>query len=167
MHCLFQFWWITCCFPSVWLDLVTLPLAEIVRDAGETSVYPDIVGQLSSRYSDVLLQWPQKVVIAGFGQGKKWREMKEDWLMLLYMSAFCIFCWFALWKLIGISWLFSFDCLICIIASFLQERVSNHWVKNVGDMCQVFSPSEWHRVDQSMPVESLGCTIPLPHVFGL
>lgn len=54
-----------------------------------------------------------------------------------------------------------------MIASFLQEYVSDHWMKNVGDMCQFMSPNEWHRVDLGMPVESLGCTIPLPHVFGL
>jgi len=167
VHCLFQFWWITCCFPSVWLDSVTLPLAEMVRNSSETSVYPDIVGQLSSRYREGTVQWPQKVVIAGFGQGKKWREMREDWLMLLCMTAFCIFCWFALRKLIGTSWLFLFNCLICITASFLQEYVSEHWMKNVGDMCQFISPNQWHRVDVSMSVESLGCTIPLPHVFGL
>jgi uncharacterized protein CbrC (UPF0167 family) len=83
------------------------------------------------------------------------------------MTAFCIFCWFALRKLIGTSWLFLFNCLICITASFLQEYVSEHWMKNVGDMCQFISPNQWHRVDVSMSVESLGCTIPLPHVFGL
>ena len=87
--------------------------------------------------------------------------------MLLCMTAFCIFCWFALRKLIGTSCLFLFNCLICMIASFLQEYVSEHWMKNVGDMCQFMSPNEWHRVDLGMPVESLGCTIPLPHVFGL
>lgn len=62
---------------------------------------------------------------------------------------------------------FLFNCLICMIASFLQEYVSDHWMKNVGDMCQFMSPNEWHRVDLGMAVESLGCTIPLPHVFGL
>ena len=95
-----------------------------------------LLGQLSSRYREGTVQWPQKVVVAGFGQGKRWREMREDWLMLLCMTAFCIFCWFALRKLIGTSWLFLFNCLICITASFLQEYVSEHWMKNVGDMCQ-------------------------------
>lgn len=93
---------------SLLSDLIR-SLAEIVRDAAEKSVLPDCIGQLSSRYHrGKILQWPMKVVIAGYGQGKKWQNMREDWLMLLCMTAFCMLCWFALRKLIGTS------CLFCL-----------------------------------------------------
>ena len=63
---------------SLQSDFVTLPWAEIVRDAGEKSMMPDICGQLSSRYDGRILQWPQKVVIVGYGQGKKWQNLPEE-----------------------------------------------------------------------------------------
>ena len=63
---------------SLLSDLIR-SLAEIVRDAAEKSVLPDCIGQLSSRYHrGKILQWPMKVVIAGYGQGKKWQNMRED-----------------------------------------------------------------------------------------
>ena len=58
--------------------LVKLPWAEIVRDAGENSLMADICGQLSSRYEDKIHQWPQKVVIVGYGQGRKWQHLPEE-----------------------------------------------------------------------------------------
>ena len=165
MHSLFQFWWITCCFPSVWLDSVAgwdcprLRWNKLPSGLHRTTVLP-------------VDPWQDSAVATESGHCGIWpgQEVEGDAWGLIDVAVHDCFLYVVLVCLEETDWYFLpflFNCLICMIASFLQEYVSEHWMKNVGDMCQFISPNEWHRVDLGMPVESLGCTIPLPHVFGL
>ena len=43
------------------------------------------------------------------------------------MFAFYSFCWFALWKLISISWLYWFFCLICKLLSCRSGSATSGW----------------------------------------
>ena len=52
---------------------------------------------------------------------------RSDWCCCLSMFAFYSFCWFALWKLISISWLYWFFCLICKLLSCRSGSAASGW----------------------------------------
>ena len=138
-----------------WLRLSAMPLKKVSCRTASDNCPP---GTTVARFCSGLRKWS----LRDTARARNGRTcVRTDW---------CCCAWLLFACLEETDWYFLpflFNCLICMIASFLQEYVSDHWMKNVGDMCQFMSPNEWHRVDLGMPVESLGCTIPLPHVFGL